>query len=223
MIRPTNSTTISRNDYPTSDGRPFDSDLHRDLMLALIETLRWWFRDDPTVYATGNLLVYYEKDNMRVHVSPDVFVVPGVGNRTRDNYLLWEEGRGLDLVIELTSKTTMIEDIEEKYNLYVSKLGVKEYFLFDPEEEYLKPSFQGYRKVKTRFRPIDPVDGRLPSDLLRMHLERDGIHLRLWDPATGERLPTPTERAERAEAEAAQLREELARLRRAKPGGGNGK
>src|SRR5262245_19352317 len=140
MIRPTNFTTISRNDYPTSDGRPMaETDLHRDLMAALIETLKWWFREDPRTYVSGNLLVYYEKRNKRVHVSPDVFVVPEVGNHRRENYLLWEEGRGLDLVIELTSKTTMIEDIEEKYNLYVEKLGVKEYFLFDPEEEYLDP------------------------------------------------------------------------------------
>ena len=78
----------------------------------------------------------------------------------RENYLLWKEGRGLDVVIELTSKTTMIEDIEEKYNLYVSKLGVKEYFLFDPEEEYLTPSFQGYRRTRSRFQPIRAVAGR---------------------------------------------------------------
>ncbi len=71
--------------------------------------------------------MHCEKGNKRVHVSLDVFVVPGVGNHQRENYLLWEEGRGLDMVIELTSKTTMLEDIEEKYNLYVEKLGVKEY------------------------------------------------------------------------------------------------
>jgi hypothetical protein len=120
---------------------------------------------------------------------------------------------------------------------------VKGYFLFDPEEEYLKPSFQGYRKVKTRFRPIKPVAGRLPSKVLGLHLERDGTQLRLWDPATGERLPTPTERADaekaradraaaeaarekaradQAEAEAERLRREVTRLRQSKPGGGNG-
>ena len=65
--------------------------------------------------------------------------------------------------------------------------------------------------------------GRLPSKVLGLHLERDGTQLRLWDPATGERLPTPNERAERAEAEAAQLRQELARLRQGKPGGRHGR
>ena len=229
-------TVQPKNDYPTSDGKPMaETDLHRDLMLALIETLKWWFRDRPKVYVSGNLLVHYEKGNRRVHVAPDVFVVPGIGNHRRENYLLWEEGRGLDCVVELTSKTTMLEDIEEKYNLYVEKLGVKEYFLFDPKQEYLKPSFQGYRRGKEKFRPIKFVDGRLPSQVLGLHLERVGDELRLWNPDTGERLPTPTElaiqasaeaeradaeaeRANAAEAENGRLRRELEQLR-GKPGG----
>jgi Uma2 family endonuclease len=215
MIRPTNFTTISRDEYPTSDGRPMaETDLHRDLMAALIGTLKDWFAGAPDVYVSGNLLVYYQRNNKRVHVSPDVFVVRGVENRTRDNYLLWEEGKGLDAVIELTSKTTMIEDIEQKYNLYVSKLGVKEYFLFDPEEEYLKPSFQGYRRVKSRFQPIKPVGGRLPSKVLGLHLERDGTQLRLWDPETSERVPTPEERVAIEKARADRLQRELDELRR---------
>lgn len=149
------------------------------------------------MYVRSNLLVFYQKGDKRVHVAPDVFVVRGVPKGIRPNYLLWEE-RPLDVVIELTSKTTMMEDIEVKYNLYVDKLGVKEYFLFDPEEEYLNPSFQGYRKVKDQFRPIKPV--------------------RLWNPADGERLPTPAERAADAEAEVERLRRELEQLH-GKPGG----
>jgi len=198
-----------------------ETDIHRDLMIALIETLKWRYCDDPSVYVSGNLLVCYEKGNKRIHVSPDVIVVPGVGNHQRENYLLWEEGRGLDVVIEVTSRTTMIEDTEEKYNLYVEKLDVKEYFLFDPKQEYLNPSFQGYRKVKDRFVPIKAVDGRLTSKVLGLQLERDGTQLRLRDPKTGERLPTPSERAneeqeraERAEEKADRLQRELDELKR---------
>lgn len=221
MIRRLERPHLPFNDYPTRDGRPFDSDLHRDLMAALIETLKWWYSDEPTVYVSGNLLVFYEKGNKRVHVSPDVFVVPGVGSHRRGNYLLWEEGRGLDVVVELTSKTTMTEDIEDKYNLYLTKLGVREYFLFDPEEEYLNPSFQGYRRVGTKFQRIKPAAGRLPSKVLGLHLERLGTQLRLWDPATGERLPTPAERADaeqtradRAESEAEAQKARADRLER---------
>jgi Uma2 family endonuclease len=219
MIRPLR--TQPQNDYPTSDGKPMaETDLHRDLMTALIETLKWWFRDRPDVYVSGNLIVCYEKGNRRVHVSPDVFVVPGIGNQRRENYLLWEEGRGLDFVIETTSKTTMMEDIETKYNLYVEKLAVKEYVLFDPLEEYLKPSFQMYRRFGTGFRRVKATDGRYASRVLGLELEREGNELRLRDPATGTRLPTPAERAvaeasraDAAEVELARLKRELARLR----------
>lgn len=198
MIRPTN--VQKRNTYPTSDGKPMaETDVHRKLMMSLIGTLEWWFRDEPTTYVSGNILVFYDRGNKRVHVSPDVLLVPGVGNHERENYLLWEEGRGLDFVIELTSRTTMIEDIEEKYNLYLERLGTKEYFLFDPQEEYLKPSFQGYRRSRGKFVPIKPTNGRLASGVLGLHLERDGTQLRLWDPATGDRVPTPGERARDAE------------------------
>jgi Uma2 family endonuclease len=220
MIRPTNFTKLSRNDYPTSDGRPMaKTDLHRDLMHTLIATLRAWFASDPSVYVSGNLLVHYQRGNKRVHVAPDVFVVPGVGNHPRENYLLWEEGGGLDVVIELTSKTTMIEDIEEKYNLYVSKLRVKEYFLFDPKEEYLTPPFEGYRRTRSRFQPIRAVAGRLPSKVLGLHLERDGTQLRFWDPSTNQRVPTPAERTALAESEAERLRRENEELRRKLAGG----
>ena len=213
MILKAGTTSQPKNDYPTSDGKPMaETDLHRDLMIALIETLKWWYADKPDVYVSGNLLIHHEKGNRRMHVAPDVFVVAGVGNHLRENYLLWEE-RPLDLVIELTSKTTMLEDMEEKYNLYVDKLGVTEYFMFDPKEEYLKPSFQGYRKVKDRFRPIKPVACRLPSKVLGLHLERLGTHLRLWNPLDGKRLPTPSERAALAEEENERLRKEIARLR----------
>ena len=128
---------------------------------------------------------------------------------------------GLDFVVELTSKTTMIEDIEEKYNLYLEKLGTKEYFLFDPRAEYLTPSFQGYRRSRNKFVPIKPTNGRLASTVVGLHLERDGTQLRLWDAATGEWVPTPGERAraaeDRADAEADRadrLQRELDELRR---------
>jgi hypothetical protein len=49
---------------------------------------------------------------------------------------------------------------------------------------------QGYRLVEGQYRPIEPVKGRLPSEVLGLHLERYDSELRLFDPATGRRLPT---------------------------------
>lgn len=236
MIRPNPLRVQAPNDYPTGDGKPMaETDVHRDLMLALIETLKWWFRDRPDVYVSGNLLVHYQPGNKRRHVSPDVFVVHGVGNHTRINYLHWEEG-DIPFVIELTSKSTSREDRETKRRLYLERLGVKEYVLFDPMQEYLDPSFQMFRRHGGDFRRVTATDGRFRSRILGLEMERDGTQLRLRDPATGNRLPTPGERATaehdranaadaradaadaRAEAEAARadrLQQELDRLRQA--------
>lgn len=206
------------NSYPTSDGKPMaETDHHRKLMNAIIETLEAWYAKEPMIYVSGNLLLFYEKGNKRRHVSPDVFVVRGVLKAIRPNYLMWEE-KTPDVVIELTSKTTQREDVEQKWKLYEGKLKVKEYFLFDPYGDYLDPSFQGYRRVRGKFKPIDCFDGQMTSECLGLVLERDGIELRLRDPITGDRLPTPSERAEaeaaRAEAEAARADAAVAEIER---------
>jgi len=165
-----------------------ETDVHRDDMTDLIQTLQDYFADDPLTYVSGNLLLFYEEGNRRKHVSPDVFVVRGVEKKMRDNYLVWEEGSAPDMVIEITSKTTKREDKNTKWALYRDVLKVPEYFQFDPTEDYLKPPFQGFRLVADEYRPIEPVAGRLPSQILGLHLERDGTELRLYDPATGSRL-----------------------------------
>ena len=189
-------TPVDREiDYPTSDGKPMaETDLHRDRMTDLIEMLQDVFAEDPQVYVSGNLLLFYERGDKRKHVAPDVFVVRGVPKLPRrDHYLVWQEGKGPDLIIELTSKTTRREDQKKKWTLYRDVLKVPEYVLFDPYEDYLKPPFQGYRLVQGQYVAIDPVEGRLPSAVLGLHLERDGTEPRFYDPATGQRLPTRQE------------------------------
>jgi Uma2 family endonuclease len=191
-----------------------ETDWHRILMVALIQALEHFVRDAPRVYVSGNLLVFYEPGNKRKHLAPDVFLVRGVAKRVRPNYLIWRERKPPQFVIELTSSTTRQEDIARKFALYRDVLRVKEYFLFDPFEDYLDPPMQGYRLRKGKYVPIKSVDGRLPSRVTGLHLERAGSDLRLWNPATRLWLPTPQERADRAEAEVELLRREVEQLRR---------
>jgi Uma2 family endonuclease len=191
--------------YPTSDGKPMaETDYHRDLMLALIQTLRAYFAAEPTVYVSGNILLFYEPGNRRRHVAPDVLVVRGVPKADRLNYLVWEEGKAPDVVIELTSSSTRAEDVKKKFTLYQSTLKVPEYFLFDPLGDYLDPPLQGYRLRRGKYVKIRPEEGRLPSQVLGLHLEPHDKELRLYDPATQGWLPTDAERATQAEGRAAQ-------------------
>lgn len=214
---------ISRTEYPDSDGRPMgETQLHADNLAYLVHMLRMWYERNSQVFVAGNMFLYYVPGDRLKHLSADVFVVHGVPTHTdpeRRRYLVWEEGKVPDVVIELTSESTREEDIDDKMALYRDPLGVKEYFLYDPYEEYMEPPLQGYRLIEGQYQAIEPVEGRLPSEMLGLHLEAKDGFLRLYDPATGRWLPTPPEEhrahlqaeAARQQAEAAREHAEAAR------------
>ena len=202
-------------DYPTGDGKPMaETDLHRDDMIDTIQMLKDHFADERDVYVSGNLLVFYVEGDRRKHISPDVFVVRGVEKKDRDHYLVWKEGKAPDAVIEITSKSTRREDQRKKKELYRTVLRVPEYFQFDPTEDYLKPPLQGFRLIDEVYVPIESKNGRLPSEVLGLHLERDGTHLRLFDPSTGTRLLTAEEARRQLMDENERLQREIESLRR---------
>jgi Uma2 family endonuclease len=216
-------------EYPESDGKPVgETDVHRREILHTIETLERHFRDAPDIYVSGNLMFYYEEGNPSAVVSPDVFVVKGVRKGLRRTYKLWEEGVAPCVVIEMTSRSTRLEDKGNKRALY-ALLGVREYFLFDPLGEYLKPPLQGFTLVDGEYAAL-PVesDGGIISRELGLKLCRDETVLRLFDLASGRevvrtedlsavlqqtlaRVQQTEEQAQR-EADARRLAEEQARL-----------
>lgn len=196
-------------DYPESDGKPMaETDLHAKTMINLRLALEAYFNGDPQVYVSGNLLIYYVKGNPAKCVAPDVFVVRGVPKGDRRIYKLWEEGVPPGIVIEISSRKTWREDWDLKLRLY-EKLGVQEYFIFDPEYDYLPEPLIGWRLVDGEYAPAEVMEGKVNSEVLGLELVDTGETLRLLDPQTGQYLQTPTE----AMAEVARLREELARIR----------
>src|SRR6266852_7028265 len=94
MATGSSQIVLSSRDYPTSDGKPMaETDDHRDLMLALIETLKLYYAASALVYVSGNLLIYYVPGDTRRHISPDLFVVRGIAKHNRVYYQVWEEGK----------------------------------------------------------------------------------------------------------------------------------
>lgn len=196
-------------EYPESDGKPMaETDVHRDVMTDLIYRLKSRYSERADVYVSGNLLVYYQEGNPKKVLAPDCFVAFGVPPGDRRVYKTWEEGRFPDVVFEITSKKTKREDQVTKFGVYESTWKVKELFLFDPTEDYLKPSLMGFRMSHGKLKPIKPSGGRVASQNLGITLERNGTRLRLSDSTTGEEVLTA------AEAEAARLRKELDQLRK---------
>lgn len=208
-------------EYPESDGKPMgETDTHINLLIYLREALADYFRDDPNIYVAGNLFVYYVEGDPSQVVCPDVFVVKGVPKGERRIFQVWKEGKGPDVVFELTSRKTHYEDLGAKKGVY-ELLGVQEYFIFDPLGEYLRPPLMAFRMTDEGYRQVK--EEPMVSQVLGLQLRVEGNFLRLVDPRTGEPLLTPLEaqearrQAERRAAEEAEARrraeEELERLR----------
>jgi Uma2 family endonuclease len=210
QVRSATMATVPRQrrtrevEYPSGDGKPMaETQVHLKEMIETIQSLDDHFIDQPKVFVGGNLLLYYEEGNPRKHVAPDVLVALDVPKEPpRDYYLVWKEGKAPDFVVEITSKSTKREDKNKKFVIYRDILKVSELYLFDPTEDYLHPPLQGFRLVGGNYLPIEPIAGRLPSQVVGLHLERDGAKLRLFDPATGKRLLTRLEACEAAERRA---------------------
>ncbi len=214
-------------DYPSSDGKPMaESESQLIPLTYAVSCLRHYFRNRPEAFASGNLLIYYEEGTW-ARVAPDVFVVFGSRNRKeeRASYRLWEEEKAPDFVLEITSPATWRADQDRKRELY-RRLGVGEYWQYDPTLKYLRPPLQGLELVEGEYEPLprrELADGTLAarSEVLGLELRVAGRRLRFYDPQTGKELPdlaeTDEQRREaesRAEQEAAARRREAAARRR---------
>ena len=211
-------------DYPSSDGQPMaENDAQRSAIMYGIGALARHFKSRQDVYVSGDLLIYYVEGNPRLSIAPDVFVVFGVEKRERPNYKLWEEGRAPAFVLEVASPSTWRDDLGRKRSLY-ARLGVREYWQYDPRGEHLPARLQGERLTPSgyvRQPPATARDGTLTLRSRTLGLElraAPGREMRFRDPATGCDLLSHDEEAEarRAEAEARRAEAEARRAAEAR-------
>ena len=191
-------------DYPSSDGKPMaETDMHRDWMVTIIQRLQRWYAG-KRVYVSGNLLIYYVEGDAKKSFAPDAFVVKGCDPGKRRIFKIWEEVRIPNWVMETTSKKTRREDRGWKKELY-AQLGIKEYFLYDPLGEWLKPSLMGFELVKGEYQPIEPnTDGSIVSKQLGIRFALEGRDLAMFDAETDERLLCAFEISQQAQLQAAE-------------------
>ncbi len=207
MLRPV--PAAAPIEYPSSDGQPMaENDAQRDAIMYGISALARHFKDRRDVYVSGDLLLYYEEGNPRVSIAPDVFVVFGVEKRRRLNYKLWEEGRAPAFVLEVASPSTWRDDVGRKRSVY-ARLGVREYWQYDPLGEHLPARLQGERLTRSGYvrQPAATApDGTLTlrSETLGLELRAaPGREMRFRNPATGNELRSHDEEAEERLTEAA--------------------
>ena len=162
---------------------------------------------------------------------PDLLVafdVAPAAYEASNGYVIPEQGKAPDFVLEVGSRHTASDDLGVKKDYYEG-LGVGEYWLYDSEGEFYRFKLKGYRLENGRYRELT-VEEIAPGEFqgysaalgLNLRAGADG-GLGIYDPATNEHIPTfdsQTERAESAEAHAEQETaraeaERAARLREA--------
>lgn len=203
--------------YPDSDGKPMaETGIHVVTIFELFQALRRQYRDREDVYLAADMFLYYEEGNPKARKAPDVMVCMGVrGNHQRRSFRVWEEHTVPTVVFEITSKKTRREDAESKPAVY-ARIGIPEYFLFDPTDEYLRPRLQGFRLTSSGYEPLSADNrGRLVSHELGFILHPQDYLLRLIDAQTEVMLPTTGEVEQRASG-ATRALHQLRRARRAK-------
>lgn len=204
--------------YPDSDGKPVgETGLHVECLLYLKAALNEWFRRRRDIYVAADMFLYYEEGNPQANKSPDIMVVKGVGSHQRRTVKTWQGNPSFPVMIELVSRRSWREDLFEKRDLY-ARLGVAEYFLYDPEDKYIEPQLQGFRLQGSEYVPLVPeADGGLTSTKMRVRFVPEGMLLRVVNARTGQPILTAIEKQEeleRMQGQAASLEEEVARLRK---------
>ncbi|MFN8493267.1 MAG: Uma2 family endonuclease [Caldilineaceae bacterium] len=231
MTTPTITPLLAEIDteieYPESDGQPMgETGIHILAVVHLLSALRFFFRQAKDIYVIGNMFLYYRKDNSRLYKIPDIMVIKGIdASYERRTFKIWEEKAAPNVIFEITSKSTWLEDSFGKASLYAS-LGVKEYFVFDPLHEYLDEQLVGFALEDEAYTPIAAnADGSLTSHELGLRLRADGALLRAIDPMTEQLVPgldeamnlaaQETQRAEQEAQRASAAEAEIERLRKA--------
>lgn len=218
-------------EYPSHGDPPLtDTEVQRVEREALYAVLAEHFRGRDDLYVGADMFVYYEQGNRNKKVSPDLFVCFGVSRRTRRVYKTWEDSHGLDWVLEVVSLGTWRHDFGRKRKLYADRMGVQEYFLYDPEGIYLRQPLLGFRRQGAALKPFRAeASGRFQSEQLDLELGLTPVRRDIgrWElgfyTPEGARLLRPAEALERgrvalsreaaarAEAEAARTEAEAAR------------
>jgi Uma2 family endonuclease len=130
------------------------------------------------VYLAEEMAVLYPGEAV---FTPDVLAVVGVVEPEDDPRMAWvvaDEGKGLDLVIEVLHQGNRNKDLVDNVERYGS-LGIPEYFVYDR----LHQQIYGYRlpdERARRYQRIVPQFGRHASAVLGLDLAITGAKLRFF-------------------------------------------
>jgi Uma2 family endonuclease len=191
----------TQDELPCDDGIPMETYRHKLQMDLLVDPLNMWLAlEQKSGFVGGNMFVYFSPSQVRNqdYRGPDVFVVLDVPFGERKSWVVWQEGKGPDVVIELLSDSTKERDKTEKKLVYQQQLRVPEYFWYDP---FNSEDLAGFSLQRGIYEPLMPNEqGWLVSEQLGLALIRwqgqfkgvEAMWLR-WANLDGSVLPTDQE------------------------------
>ena len=138
---------------------------------------------------------------------PNLFIAFGVdpsAYRRSNAYIIPEQSKPPDFVLEIASRSTAYIDITDKRRDYAA-LGIPEYWRFDETGRFHGTRLAGDRLVLGRYEPIaieELTKGSLQgySPVLNLNLRWENGKLTWYDPATGRHILTYEDQRERADA-----------------------
>src|SRR5438270_3338684 len=194
--------------HSTQEDLMGETAFHAALVRYLVDILTWLFHGQA--YAIYDNLNFYQTTNPNEYpLAPDVAVIKGVAYQpTTRSWRVGKSGPAPQIVFEVASEETWKKDLEEKPLRY-ARMGVQEYFAYDPHEiphprsasrRLFGWQLDQHRQAMKEM-PIG-ARGSLWSPGLGSWLVPDGAMLRLYDRSGQLRLTQTEAEARRAEVEA---------------------
>ncbi|NCR01862.1 MAG: Uma2 family endonuclease [Microcystis aeruginosa L211-11] len=211
-MAPSRLSLPTQDELPCDDGVPMETQRHKLQMDILIDALFPWLAAREDGYVGGNMFVYFSAAQLKNEEfrGPDFFAVLGVPKAERKSWVVWQEGKAPDVVIELLSESTAQQDKTEKKAIYQDRLRVPEYFWYDP---FNPEDWAGFILRDGNYEPLSLEMGE------RFFSQRLGLALVRWQGEykgfAGDLLPTESEltEQERMRAEQERMRAEQERMR----------
>ena len=207
------NAALTAQEEAMPEGQP-----HRKAKSRALDLLGLHFKTlGRVVYLAEELSVLYPDEP---GFAPDILAVLDVPQPADDERMAWvvaDEGKGLDLVLEVLHAGNRKKDLTDNVERY-ARLGIPEYFVYDRGQQRL----YGYRLPPgaRRYTPIVPQGGRYHTAVLGLDFAIEDGRLRVFhgsselfgtDDLIARLHKMVDDLGARAEAEAARAEQEAAR------------
>ena len=239
--RPPKETLPTMYDLPDEEvGQPGMPDIYHVWQARLLdETFRPPNYEPGEIFTASDLNLYYDVHDPSRNKRPDWFAVVGLPKQEKPelrlSYVIWQEGKTPQIVVELLSPSTQKEDLGRtlrdvskpptKWEVYESWLRVPYYVTFNRRTDQMRI----FKLSGASYQEIENHQGRLWIEEVELgiglwqgsYVNLERLWLR-WHNRDGNWIPTPAELEQtlagneraRAEFERARAEHQLARAER---------